>query len=122
MNKKITTDESLELLAGLIRKLFFEKIPQIQAEPIKRRFEKEMIDVLEVLSDDPTYDIDPHPIWVQRLVYEMLTQYVMFYSLQPEQNLSIDIIPGMSDDDKISAILRQEILPDSWPYPQSVPL
>lgn len=121
-NKKITTDEALELLVALIRRLFIDKIPQMKKEPVKRRFEKELFSVLKVLSDKPSNDINTLPIWVQRLVYEMLIQYVMFYSLQPGQNLCIDIIPGMSDNDKISAILCREIMPNSWPYPQSVPL
>ena len=121
-NNKITTDEALELLVVLIRRLFINKIPQMKKEPVKRRFEKELFSVLEILSAEPSNDIDDLPVWVQRLVYEMLTQYVMFYSLQPAQNLSIDILPGMSDDDKIAAILYREVMPNSWPYPQSVPL
>ncbi|MDX2505448.1 MAG: hypothetical protein QNL62_13365 [Gammaproteobacteria bacterium] len=121
-NNKITTDEALELLVVLIRRLFIDKIPQMKKEPVKRRFEKELFCVLEVLSSDPSNDIEALPIWVQRLVYEMLTQYVMFYSLKPAQNLSIEMLPDMSDDDKIAAILYREIMPNSWPYPQSVPL
>ena len=121
-NKKLTTDEALELLVILIKRLFSDKIPLMKKEPVKRRFEKELFSILEVLSDKPSNDIVLFPLWVQRLVYEMLTQYVMFYSLQPEQNLSIEIIPDMSDNDKISAIIRMEIMPNSWPYPQSVPL
>lgn len=122
INKKITTDEAMVLLVDLIRRLFINKIPQMKEEPVKRRFEKEMITMLEVLSNDPSNDINRLPVWVQRLVYEMLTQYVMFYSLQPGQNLSVNSFPAMNDNDKISAILRQEVLPKSWPYPQSVPL
>lgn len=122
MNKKITTDEALELLVILIQRLFSDKIALMKKEPIKRRFEKKLIKILDTLSDKPSNDINLYPIWEQRLVYEMLTQYVMFYSLQPEINLAIDSLPEMSDDDKISAILRLEIIPKSWPYPQSVPL
>lgn len=121
-NKKVTTDEALELLVVLIRRLFINKIPLMKKEPVKRRFEKELFNVLKVLSDDPSNDIELFPIWIQRLVYEMLTQYVMFYSLQPEKNLRIESVLCMSDNEKISAILRLEVIPNSWPYPQSVPL
>ncbi len=121
-NKKITTDEALELLVVLIRRLFANKISLMKKEPVKRRFEKELFNTLKLLSDDPVNDIELFPTWIQRLVYEILTQYVMFYSLQPEKNLHINSVPGMSDDEKISAILSLEVIPNSWPYPQSVPL
>ncbi|MCW8932565.1 MAG: hypothetical protein OQL19_20320 [Gammaproteobacteria bacterium] len=120
--KKMTSDEALELIVILIRRLFSDKIPLMKKYPIKRRFEKDLFIILKLLSDKPSYNIDLYPIWIQRLVYEMLTQYVMFYSLKAGQNLNIDVIKNMSDDDKISSILRHEIIPNSWPYPQSVPL
>ncbi len=58
------------------------------------------------------------PVWVQRLVYKMLGQYVIFYSLQP----NIELVENMTQNEKISALLSQEIVPNSWPYPESVPL
>ncbi len=121
-NNKITTDEALELLVILIKRLFTDKISLMKKEPIKRRFEKDLFSLLVELSAEPSININLYPIWVQRLVYEILTQYVMFYSLQPGQNLDIDIHPGMSEDEKISALLCHEVMPKSWPYPQSVPL
>lgn len=120
--KQLTTDEALVVLVALIRRLFIDKIPLMKKEPIKRRFEKELFSVLESLSKKPSINIDTCPIWIQRLVYEILTQYVMLYSLNPNQSLSIDIVPGMSDNEKLTAILRREVMPNSWPYPQSVPL
>jgi hypothetical protein len=120
-NTKLTTDEALEHLVNLIRRLFDEKIAQMMETPIKRRFEKDLFVALQALAEEPSSDIEALPIWVQRLVYEALTQYVMFFSLQPGIELSIGVDSIMTDNDKISAILRQEIIPNSWPYPQSVP-
>jgi hypothetical protein len=88
---------------------------------IRRRFEKELFVVLHTLAEKPTSNIDECPVWVQRLVYEILTQYVMFYGLQPGVALSMALQSGMTDDDMISALLYKEIIPNSWPYPQSVP-
>lgn len=121
-NKKLTTDEALSLLVELIRHLFKDNIPQLKQETIKRRFEKELFSVLDSLQKAPQQTISHQPVWVQRLVYEMLGQYVMFYSLQPNQLLNIELIPDMSEDEKVSALLTKEILPNSWPYPESVPL
>lgn len=121
-NKKLTTDEALSLLVELIRHLFKDNIPQLKQETIKRRFEKELFSVLDSLQKAPQQTISHQPIWVQRLVYEMLGQYVMFYSLQPNQLLNIELIPDMSEDEKVSALLTKEIVPNSWPYPESVPL
>ncbi len=118
----ITTDEALELLVVLIKRLFADKIPLMKKEPIKRRFEKDLFSLLKTLSEKPSTDINNYPLWIQRLVYEILTQYVMFYSLQPGQKLSIDMLPDMTEDEKITAILCHDVMPNSWPYPQSVPL
>ena len=120
-NKKLTTDDALVLLVNLIQKLFDDKIPEMKETEIKRRFEKELFAALHVLQENPSSDIEELPIWVQRLIYEILTQYVMFYSLQPGVELKIEIDSEMTENDKISAILRQEVIPNSLPYPQSVP-
>jgi hypothetical protein len=117
----LTTDEALEHLVSLIRKLFNDKIVEMKETQIKRRFEKELFTVLRTLAEEPSSDIAESAIWVQRLVYEILTQYVMFYSLQPGIELPIEVGSNMTDDEKVSAILGQEIIPNSWPYPQSVP-
>ncbi len=117
----LTTDEALEHLVSLIRKLFNDKIVEMKETQIKRRFEKELFTVLRTLAEEPSSDIAESAVWVQRLVYEILTQYVMFYSLQPGAELPIVAGSNMTDDEKVSAILRQEIIPNSWPYPQSVP-
>ncbi|MCU7798657.1 MAG: hypothetical protein KZQ70_00590 [gamma proteobacterium symbiont of Lucinoma myriamae] len=119
---KLTTDEALELLVELIRHLFKDNIAQLKQESIKRRFEKDCFNVLDTLKQAPQQTISHQPIWVQRLVYEMLGQYVMFYSLQPNQLLNIELIENMTQNEKISALLAQEIVPNSWPYPESVPL
>jgi hypothetical protein len=118
---QLTTDEALEHLVSLIRKLFDDKIVEMKETQIKRRFEKELFTVLRTLAEEPSSDIAESAIWVQRLVYEILTQYVMFYGLQPGAELPIEAGSNMTDDEKVSAILRQEIIPNSWPYPQSVP-
>jgi len=117
----LTTDEALEHLVSLIRKLFNDKIVEMKETQIKRRFEKELFTVLRTLAEEPSSDIAESAIWVQRLVYEILTQYVMFYGLQPGVELPIEAGSNMTDDEKVSAILRQGIIPNSWPYPQSVP-
>lgn len=119
---RLNTDEALNLLVNFIRHLFKDNIPQLKQESVKRRFEKDLFQVLETLQDTPQQSIGHQPIWVQRLVYEMLGQYVMFYSLQPNQLLNIELIQEMTEDEKISALLGHEIMPNSWPYPESVPL
>lgn len=121
-HKKLTTDDALELLVELIRHLFKDNIPQLKKEAIKRRFEKDLFTVLDSLIETPQQSVSNQPIWVQRLVYEMLGQYVMFYSLQPNQTLNVELIPDMTESEKIAALLSQEIVPNSWPYPDSVPL
>ena len=98
-----------------------DKIPAMKETGVKRRFEKELFATLRTLAQEPSSDIEELAIWVQRLVYEILTQYVMFYGLQPGAELPIEVDSEMTDEDKISAILDQEIIPNSWPYPQSVP-
>jgi len=120
-NKKLTTDEALEHLVSLIRRLFDDKIPAMKETEVKRRFEKELFATLRTLAEEPSSDIEELAIWVQRLVYEILTQYVMFYGLQPGAELPIEVDSEMTDDDIVSAIVDKEILPNSWPYPQSVP-
>ncbi|MCU7939997.1 MAG: hypothetical protein KZQ64_15220 [gamma proteobacterium symbiont of Bathyaustriella thionipta] len=120
-NIKLTTDEALELLVELIRYLFKDNIVQLKQESIKRRFEKDLFDILGMLKERPYQKINQQPIWIQRLVYEMLGQYVMFYSLQPNQLLNVELIEGMTQNDKISALFAVEIIPNSWPYPESVP-
>lgn len=120
--KKLTTDEALDLLVELIRHLFKDNIAQLKQESIKRRFEKDLFNVLRTLKKEPQQTINHQPIWVQRLVYEMLGQYVMFYSLQPNKLLNIELVENMTQNEKISALLAQEIVPNSWPYPESVPL
>jgi len=120
-DSQLTTDEALEHLVSLIRKLFDDKIVEMKETQIKRRFEKELFTVLRTLAEEPSINVAESAIWVQRLVYEILTQYVMFYSLQPGTELPIKVASNMTDDEKVSAILRQEIIPNSWPYPQSVP-
>ena len=121
-DKYLTSDEALALLVDLLRHLFSDKIPVMKAEPIRRRFEKDMIRALNTLVDEPTSSVDPLAVGVQRLVYEMITQYIMLYSLQPGVDLPIVIHADMSDNDRIAAIVEQEIIRKSWPYPQSVPL
>lgn len=118
---KLTTDEALEHLVSLIRRLFDDKIPEMKETEIKRRFEKELFAALRVLEEEPMSEIEELPIWVQRLIYEILTQYVMFYGLQPGIELTIEVDTEMTDNQKVSAILREEVIPNSWPYPQSVP-
>lgn len=120
--KNLVTDDAMALLVDLIRHLFSDKIPRMKEEPIRRRFEKDLFRALNVLADEPSGNIDKLSVGVQRLVYEMITQYVMLYSLQPDKNLSIELEAGMTDNDKIAVIIRQEMIPKSWPYPQSVPL
>jgi hypothetical protein len=118
---KLTTDNALEHLVNLIRRLFDDKIPLMKETQVKRRFEKELFTALQELADNPSSNLDELPTWVERLVYEMLTQYVMFYGLQPDVLLSINVNPTMPENDIIKALLIEEIIPNSWPYPQSVP-
>ena len=118
----LTTDEAMALLVELIRDLFSDKIARMKEEPIRRRFEKDLFRALNELAEQPSPSIDKLPVAVQRLVYEMITQYVMLYSLQPEIDLPIEFNASTTDQDKTAAIVREEIIPKSWPYPQSVPL
>ena len=57
-----------------------------------------------------------------RLVYEMLSQYIVMCAQSPGRPLTVSVGPSMDDVDKLSALLQQKIIPRSWPYPQSVPL
>ena len=57
-----------------------------------------------------------------RLVYEMLSQYIVMYAQPPGLPLAVSVWPSMDGVEKLSVLLQQEIIPRSWPYPQSVPL
>jgi hypothetical protein len=57
-----------------------------------------------------------------RLVYEMLSQYIVMYAQSSGLPLAVSVWPSMDNVEKLSAFLQQEIIPRSWPYPQSVPL
>jgi hypothetical protein len=120
-NMKLTTDNALKHLVNLIRRLFDDRIPLMKETQVKRRFEKELFTALQKLADDPSSNLEEYPTWVERLTYEMLTQYVMFYGLQPDVHLSINVKSAMTEDDILKALLTEEIIPNSWPYPQSVP-
>ncbi len=118
----MTSDEAMEQLVRLLKRLFAGRIPQMKETPVRRRFEKDLFTALDQLQQEPNGTIDHLPIAVQRLVYEMITQYIMMYAQSPGLRLSFHIASDASDEIRLSALLRDELIPHSWPYPQSVPL
>lgn len=119
---KLTADQAMVMLVTLLRRLFAHIIPAMKATPIRRRFEKDLFDALHRLEREPESRIDDLPPAVQRLMYEMLSQYIMMYAQSPGLALTVSVRPGMSEGERLSALLRQEVIQRSWPYPQSVPL
>lgn len=118
----LTSDQAMLLLVDLLKRLFAHNIPSMKRAPVKRRFEKDLFEALHQLQREPGARIDGLSTGVQRLVYEMLTQYIMMYAQSPGLPLAVSVRPGMNDVEKLSALLREEVIPRSWPYPQSVPL
>lgn len=118
----LSTQHALELLVDLVKRLFGRNIPAMKETPVMRRFEKDMLAALKRLEMDPGSGVDHLPLGVQRLVYEMLTQYITLYAQSPDISLSVVASPRQSDEERLSALIRQEIMHHSWPYPQSVPL
>ena len=110
------------LLVDLVKRLFGRNIPAMKKTPVTRRFEKDLFTALEHLHRNPDSDVNGFPLGVQRLVYEMLTQYVTLYAQAPEALLPVAVAPQQRHAETLSLLLRQEITRHSWPYPQSVPL
>jgi len=118
----LSSERALVLLVDLVKRLFGHKIPALKQTPVMRRFEKDLFAALERLEQNPGASLDDLPLGVQRLVYEMITQYITLYALAPDRMLSLTPTSRKIDDQELSALIRQEIMQHSWPYPQSVPL
>jgi hypothetical protein len=122
VGERLTADQGMGLLVDLLKRLFVHKIPVMKETPVMRRFEKDMFEALNQLEREPGGSVERLPLGVQRFAYEMITQYAMMYAQSPGLSLAVPILPNMSGEERLSCLLRQEIIRRSWPYPQSVPL
>ena len=105
----ISVKEAQDLVWNYTQKLFKDR-EDIKAVGLDPSLAKEAREAILVLSDNLDGGIGHLPIGVQRYLYECLIQAFMFFlSLKPDAPLPELIEDSMTDDEKLSRLLRHGI-------------
>jgi hypothetical protein len=76
-------------------------------------------EVMSLLNADSLSqaDLAMLPVKIQRVIYELLTQYIMFVSMNPQLLFPPRFLQG-SNENQLGAPLLSYIRENQWPFPQ----
>lgn len=109
-----------ELIYNFTQAVFRKRVKVLKKEPLKRAHEEALFKRLSSGDSLTTNEVAGMPRRQQKLLYELLTQYIMFFQLNPELQFPNDFLDD-SYNDELGVQILAYIAQHTWPYPQTLP-
>ncbi len=109
-NKPFTANDAVELLWPFVQDLFKDRMQEVRKAPLRKELEETANEALLKLSESPFLGVASSPIDIQRLMYEKIVMTITALMLEPQMALSDDFALCYSDDERLSLLLRGEVV------------
>lgn len=113
-NQPISASKVQELLYNFTQYAFIGG--EIPSQPLDLKQFRKVIRILEGGSLTQT-NVANQPVQVQRVLYELLTQYIMFVSVNPQLRYPPDFLTESSPTELGTAVTAY-MVEHEWPFPQ----
>lgn len=92
---------------------------EIKKEPFDLKNFSHVLNFLKS-GDISQYDVAAQPVWAQRVLYELLTQYILFVTMNTDLPFPPDFLANSSAE-KLGAAVTAYMAEHKWPFPQMLP-
>lgn len=116
----ISSEEVCRALYSFIQIAFKDKMEELKEKQLKRDCEKEVFNLLKSVKTLSLKHIEKLTTDESKLLFELLTQYVMFLTMFSELNFPDGFLFDSSENQLGKSVLKY-ILEHSWPFPQLLP-
>lgn len=116
----ISSNEVCKTLYSFTQLAFKSKIEDLKSKQLKRDCEEDVFNLLKSIKKLTLNHIEELSANELKLLYELLTQYIMFLTMFSELEFPESFLFDSSENQLGNSILKY-ILEHSWPFPQLLP-